>query len=171
MLNINEDTNLDHLSAAIAKRPGHKRQTQWLRENGVCLDNIEAGDSKIRGAGKGAFARREIPKGDIVVPVPLLQVMDSTAFDMHEVHIDHVGNFIHDKAKRRKPQLLLNYCFSHSNSSFFLCPTTNAILINNSDQPNAELRWSEDNVTKTWLKMSPKDMNQVSKQLLVFDLV
>jgi hypothetical protein len=161
----NDDENLDRLSVALAKNSGHRREIKWLREHGTCLDNLKAGSSNIPHAGKGAFASRDIAKGDVVVPVPLLQIMGKTAIDMHKVHIDHSGNFIHDKSKRTGSQLLMNYCFSHFNTSFFLCPTTNAILINDFhgyyNEPNAELKWSDDTITMEWLKMSPEEMDQV----------
>ena len=164
-INHNDYENLDQLSVALAKKESHRREINWLKEKGTCLDNLEVGNSNIPHAGKGAFASRDVAKGDVVVPVPLLQIMDNTAVDTHKVYIDHTGDFMHDKSKRRGTQLLMNYCFSHSNSSFLLCPTTNAILINDYhgyyDEPNAELIWSKDKTTLEWLEMSPDEMDQV----------
>ena len=67
-------------------------------------------------------------------------------------------------------QLLLNYCFGHSQSSLLLCPLTNAILINHCSTrnpnsvcphgPNAKVQWASswDKTNGEWLKMSFDDL-------------
>ncbi|MGV2389782.1 MAG UNVERIFIED_CONTAM: hypothetical protein LVR29_20560 [Microcystis novacekii LVE1205-3] len=60
-----------------------------------------------------------IVKGDIVVPAPMIQIMDRDLLSLYDENGDHkVGD-----------QLVLNYCFGHRDSSLLLCPNTNAILI------------------------------------------
>jgi hypothetical protein len=82
-------------------------------------------------AGRGAFAARFIPKGSIVSPAPLVQVIDATIFDTSYEDADNSTN-----------QLLLNYCFGHAKSSLLLCPTTSVTLINhNKEKSNTKYRW------------------------------
>jgi hypothetical protein len=108
---------------------------EWIKENGFCLENLRPGLSTLPSAGQGAFAQNVIEKGEIIVPVPLLHVMDREAFRLPD----------------DKYQLMLNYCFGHEESSLLLCPLTNAVLINHCsshrqqcgpDGPNAVLQWS-----------------------------
>ena len=54
--------------------PNKVRSIEWLKENGMCLDNIVARKSRIVQAGHGAFATRRIQKGGIISPVPLVQI-------------------------------------------------------------------------------------------------
>ena len=64
-------------------------------------------------------------------------------------------------------QLILNYCFGHDESTFLLCPSTNAILINHCTitqpsvghcdgrGPNAIIQWASwDETNDTWLNAS-----------------
>jgi hypothetical protein len=50
------------------------RDISWLEEHGQCMDNIKVGQSNIPDVGRGAFADRFIPKGDLVAPSPLIHV-------------------------------------------------------------------------------------------------
>lgn len=68
--------------------------------------------STLPHAGQGAFSQYHVKRDEIVIPAPLLQIMDK---DVLTVYKD--GNRIGD-------QLLLNYCFGHAESSFLLCPDT-----------------------------------------------
>jgi hypothetical protein len=108
---------------------------EWIKENGFCLENLRPAPSTLPNAGQGAFAQNVIEKGEIIVPVPLLHVMDREAFRLPD----------------DKYQLMLNYCFGHEESSLLLCPLTNAVLINHCSShrqqcgpegPNAVLQWS-----------------------------
>ena len=139
------------------------RNITWIQENGLCLDNIIPKRSTLKQAGNGAFAQRFIPKGSVVVPVPLLPIMDRNAMDMIEIGEDQS----HGSRKEKKVcgrQLLLNYCFGHNQSSILLCPSSNAVLINHCsgknliegdctlDGPNAEIRWAKwDETNQSWL--------------------
>ena len=108
---------------------------QWIQQQGFCLENLRPGPSSITSAGQGAFSQNHIEKGEVIVPVPLLHVVDREVF----------------RLPGEKYQLLLNYCFGHEQSSLLLCPLTNANLINHcssrrgqcgSKGPNAVLQWS-----------------------------
>jgi hypothetical protein len=150
---------------ALAKSNLQQRDVEWLKENGICLDNIKAGESLIPHAGRGAKARRDIAKGDLIVPMPLLHINDEEELYTYKVHTGRDGNFIRDRNDRAGSQLLLNYCFGSSLSSLLLCPVTNGILANHCSDgcksPNAELRWSKDETTQSWLNLPLTEIVEV----------
>ena len=157
--------NQRDFSEAVAKELHLRtRSVDWIKENGRCIDNMVPGRSKLPYAGRGAIAQRFIARGDVIVPSPLLHIMNRDRLAMWdgERHEKQVGT-----------QLLLNYCFGHDESSLLLCPITNAVLINHcsnrtkecgEDGPNAEYRWATtfDRDTERWLKMSLDEMARVS---------
>lgn len=153
---------------ALAKSNLVRRDVQWIKDNGICLDNIKAGESVIPYAGRGAKARRPIIAGELIVPLPLLHVQNQREFNMYRVHTDQQGNFIRDRNERIGNQLLLNYCFGSRHSSLLLCPVTNGILTNHCSppckRPNAEIRWGKDATTKKWLNLSLSEVTEVSIQ-------
>jgi len=100
------------------------RTIEWLEENGSCMDNIESRPSTIRQAGRGAFARRLIPKGDVVGPAPVLH-FDRRTFEMHPAVYDDSGKFAIDASGPVVHyNLVLNYCYGHRNSSSPLVRST-----------------------------------------------
>lgn len=155
------------------------KSIQELRETGICLDHIVAGrsltklelgnapellneggnNSETMTLGRGAIAARFLAKGELIVPVPLLHLLDRSLFEsVEEQHMSF-------------NELMLNYCFGHSESTLIMCPVTNAVLVNHcSDRngrfpcgsdgkgPNAEYRWASesewDRKTKDTLTMT-----------------
>jgi hypothetical protein len=106
-----------------------KRPVEWLRSNGICLDHIRPSISEIPHAGRGAFATRSLPQGTVVAPIPLLPIKSRDAL--------------------RRPdgtwQLLLNYCYSHPQSSLLLVPYAPVVnLVNHGSKGDANVRiqWS-----------------------------
>ncbi len=167
------------LSLAIAKTLSiQKRDADWIRENGICLENILPGPStnpfSSASIGKGAIAQRSMSKGDVIAPAPMLQITDRDALRMPPFKGDRM-------------QLLLNYCFGRDDSSLLLCPNTNALLINHcSDRrpelhpcgeeagvgPNAEYRWAEwDTSTANWLGKTIEEMRQEEGRGLSLEIV
>lgn len=185
------------------------RTVPWLKEHGVCIENIRMGLSTIPNAGRGAFSNTFLPKGSLISPAPLLNVVDETKFRMsrkgqeeeNEEEDDHDDkeqeeeeedasdcSFRNPKQLRHQQQLLLNYCFSHLQSSIILCPQTNAILINHCssrqefgngnttttisgpcnirDGPNAYIRWATDwdENTNEWLNMTMEEIKEASSE-------
>ena len=141
------------------------RTVEWIRENGMCVDTIAPRPSRIlEHAGQGAIAKRFVPKGEIIVPAPMLHIMDKEVLRMN-VNVEDPSI---------KPyQLLMNYCFGHNQSSVLLCPITNAMLINHCSfhrkeecggrGPNAEYRWAsgwDNNRTNEFLDMSLEDLEE-----------
>jgi len=159
------------------------KSIQELRETGICLDHIVAGKSQAEleldnvsrfakqgdsnvdkmTVGRGAIAARFLAKGELIVPVPFLHLLDRSLF---ERDADEEMSFT---------ELILNYCFGHSESTLVMCPVTNAVLVNHcSDRngrfscgndgkgPNAEYRWASDSdwdrKTKETLAMTLDDL-------------
>lgn len=158
------------LIRTLARRTGINQRTQeWLRENGKCLENLVPGVSQLPNAGNGGIAQHFIGKGDIVVPAPMIHVMDRHVLAIHD-----------DNGKKVGDQLLLNYCFGQKDSILLLCPNTNAILINHCSHrsncncvPNAEVRWSNgwDDTSDAWRKMSLYELAQQPFRGLDMDIV
>ena len=94
------------------------RSVDWIRNNGICLDNIKVEQSTNPEAGRGAFATRSMPKGEIVAPAPVVQITDRRGLAMFKVKSDPLGGDVVEGSD----QLLLNYCYGHPNSSILLFP-------------------------------------------------
>jgi hypothetical protein len=141
----------------LAKKDINQRTPDWLRKHGKCLENMMPGKSLLPDAGRGAFAQFDIAEGEIVVPAPMIHVIDRDALAILDKDGNQVG-----------VQLLINYCFGHRESSLLLCPNTNAVLINHCSKRwkskctvNAEIRWSDpgwDETSDSFRKMTLKDL-------------
>ena len=162
---------------SLAHRLAHTMNTvprtpEWVRTNGICLDNLVPGKSSIPQAGQGAIAQRRLTAGEIIVPVPLLHIMDREVLTMHD-----------NEGHPYSTQLLMNYCFGHNESSILLCPNTNAILINHCSKrkgyecgdkgPNAEYRWgtSWDPETPKCLQGSLEEMEAGDQRCVAMEVV
>ncbi|CAJ1933583.1 unnamed protein product [Cylindrotheca closterium] len=158
-------------------QPNATRSINWLQEHGKCVDHIIPKQSTIEGAGRGAFAKRGLPKGTIITGSPL-----------H--HIPMKDNFIpifrtlrtdanSDEAPRREiagQQLLLNYCFGHSESTLLLCPYGAGIgyINHNQTRTNVKVVWPDDGLMshdETWLRKQPEEMIEFSGAHLALDYV
>ena len=151
---------LDNGGTGHAHRNNSVRSLEWLEQHGRCMDKITDGVSSIPSAGRGAFAKKSIMKGELVAPVPLVHVPDRNTFTIFEGKVvavkgkckQHDNNQTHnyvDVADQSKPvhqQLLLNYCFGHRESSLLLCPYGHLTSLVNHDgiDPNAEVVWAKD---------------------------
>lgn len=154
------------------------RSVDWIRQNGICVHNIVAKQSKLPHAGQGAVAQRFMGEGDVIVPAPMLHIVDKEVLRMHGDHDDDDDNPV-------KPyQLLLNYCFGHNQSSLLLCPVTNAMLVNHCSNrrkgecgkngPNAEYRWAsgwDHGKTEVWLNKTLEELAQESARGLSMEIV
>jgi hypothetical protein len=159
------------------------KTSQELEETGICLDHIVAGrslaplevetvsgtpvDNHNMTIGRGAIAARFLTKGELVVPVPFLHLLDRALFEQLPKEAMAPGDASFS-------EMILNYCFGHSESTMVMCPVTNAVLVNHcSDRngrfqcgggmgPNAEYRWASesewDRKTKTTLAMTLDDL-------------
>ena len=148
------------------------RSPAWIRENGLCVENLIPGKSQITDAGRGAFAQFALSKDEIIVPVPLLQIINRKVLIMTDESQESIGK-----------QLLLNYCFGHSESSLLLCPLTNAILINHcsarkpnpacENGPNAKVQWASawDTTNPRWTGMSLDELAMKETRGLSMEIV
>ncbi len=185
---LGEKPSQELINEALAFGTTQTRNVTWLQEHGMCLDNLIPGKSTIEQAGYGAFTTRHIQQGSMIVPMPLLLVTDRSAFDMYTL----TGGTVKGDMKRLNndvvgKQLLLNYCFSHHESSLMVCPTTNSILVNHCSTrrdwggdcgikgPNAKVRWGMwDETTSSWLQSTVKELTEnlyESKRGLSMELI
>lgn len=85
------DSLLKAIKKGIAMHalPNVIRSKDWLQENGFCMDNIIVKKTTIPNhQGRGAFAKRFLPKGSLVAPAPLLHFKNNTIFNMMDVEYD-----------------------------------------------------------------------------------
>jgi len=147
------------------------RTPDWIRTNGMCLEHLTAGKSRLPQAGQGAFSQHTIRMGEMVVPAPMVQIVDKEVLNTYDAE----GNL-------NGAQLLLNYCFGHPESSMLLCPDTNALLINHCsdrkkqcgpDGPNAIVRWSSgwEPASAEWLKMSIEEISEERVRGLSMEII
>lgn len=151
------------------------RKLDWLEKNGVCADNLLVRKSELdEQAGRGAFAKRFLPKGSIVAPAPLLH-MRKSLLTMHPVYADEYGEFhINLTAQANRYQLILNYCFGHPQSSVSLCSygfDTN--LINHSkEKSNVKVTWNYNlSLHPEWLQQAPEKWIDTVHTGLVMDYI
>ena len=142
----------------------------WIRSNGMCMEHMVPRKSMLQQAGQGGVAQHKIRKGEMVVPAPLLQIMNQDALFL-----------FNRRGKRLGTQLLINYCFGHAESSMLLCPDTNAVLINHCSKrtkecgpkgPNADYRWSSgwDPTSDAWRTRSLEDIATEPGRGLAFEI-
>lgn len=168
----------NYYADVIARESVMKRGVSWIKENGLCMDNILPGKSTIPFVGKGAFANRFLAEGNIVSPVPLLQILDRDILLTYEVNREEESEYVDIGSEPIGKQLLINYCFGHKDSKILLCPQSNAILINHCSSrnngaghcgikgPNAKIQWASgwDPNTPLWLEMSLDRMSEVTAE-------
>ena len=109
----------------LGPRPG--RKVDWLAKNGWCLDHVEILDSTMTGAGRGAFMKRHLAEGEIVLPAPL------QVFQNRDIFQNTVPE-----------QLYVNYCLQPENSNMIFFPYGPAVgTINHSKRlANVRYQWS-----------------------------
>ena len=106
-LRLSETPPTQSVTKLLAESTVQKRSVEWIKANGVCLDSIRPGQSNILGAGRGAFAQGFIREGDIVSPVPLINVADRSLFNIYEEFVDDETGEVEVGVIGQ--QLLLNY--------------------------------------------------------------
>jgi len=143
--------------AAAYSAPDYIRSIEWLEENGTCIDSVQEKQSTIPGAGWGAFLKRSVKKGEVVIVSPLIHFPYDEVMDMY----DHASAEVNDstadfyageeKYSTRKKgekiigkQLLTNYVFGHPDSSMLFFPYAGSMgLINHGGEgkANVKLQW------------------------------
>jgi len=149
------------------------RSTEWLEENGACIDNIISGITAIPQAGKGSFATRQINDGGVITTTPLITLERDQLYLWEDVKQSDDGSVVKELVGH---QLLLNYCYGHKDSSLLFFPYSPSInFINhgmNKEDINAKIRWSTYPYhKKEWLDLSLQDMKDQLHTGLMFDIV
>ena len=165
-VNIVLDSMGTEFSLGVNKRP-----VEWIRSEGMCLDRLEIRASEILEAGRGAFAKHYMPKGTMLVPVPVIQVNRTLQAIVHHNDPEYLSDH---HTKGASERLMVNYCFSHANSTLMLCPYVSTVaVINHSPQPNAKLVLSTTkHFNRAVLDKSPQELMEHGSSLgVVFEIV
>jgi len=150
---------IDRGGSALFSNPEVVRDPDWLKMNGYCQDNLVAGVSAIEHAGRGAFASRNMKKGEVVSPMPLvalnhgrnaLAMLESDGNAEEESSDDAEEDAEEDETEAIKThQLLYNYMLEHPQSSALFLPAgALSMYINHggNKKANVKMMWS----TKEW---------------------
>lgn len=153
----------EHTTTAMMKVPDAIRSKDWLQENGACLDNLRPETSTIPQAGRGAFATRSIMSGEMIAPLPLLQMSKNRIRRFRGM--DEIT-----------PELSMNYSFGHPNSSMLLMPYAPVVnFVNNhldKHQVNARIQWSSSkHHMEEWKNDSVGDIVKRGKAGLMLELI
>ena len=157
--NSTSSSNDDDILVGLVRKK-RKYSLEWLEEHGSCMDNIRAGPSTNPQAGRGAFATRSIPAGSVVAPAPLIHVHDRSVLVMYRELSSNDGS---EKYVPVHHQLILNYCFGHSDTTVLLCPYgVRTGFINHapasSGRVNARIVWNKKLSRHTdWFGQHPDD--------------
>jgi hypothetical protein len=168
--NISKIEHVLETGTAESSVPNRVRSTEWLEENGRCLDNIRPGLSTIKQAGRGAFATRKMQKGQVIAPIPMVHVRRRHMDVYDSQNVDVYDGFVTWEGQ----QLLANYVYGHPESSLLLFPYSPVInyVNHNASKFNAELRWSTlPNHETDWLERTPDDLDSESHAGLIMELV
>lgn len=103
------------------------RTPEWLQRHGLCADHIVPKQATDPQMGRGAFAKRRLPRGTMVAAAPLQIFRDRKHF-----------------AKMEPEKLIVNYSFQPRGSTMLLFPYGQGFgFINHSrEKANVKLRWS-----------------------------
>jgi len=164
---------------AALHQPAATRSLEWLNENGRCIDNIQPGYSSLRQAGRGAFATRSLSADQIIATSPLHHLARTTFLEMYELQESRdpaSGGLIPVVAGVKGFQILVNYCFTHPESTMFVCPYGSGVNYINHNQTlaNVRIQWAEDFVAhnQTLVEQgSLEDFVFDTKPVLSFDYV
>mmetsp|Transcript_42316 Transcript_42316/g.88877 ORF Transcript_42316/g.88877 Transcript_42316/m.88877 type:complete len:518 (-) Transcript_42316:152-1705(-) len=139
---------IDSGGSALFSNPEVVKDLDWLKMNGYCQDNLVAGISAIEHAGRGAFTSRDMKKGEVVAPIPLVALNQGrSALSMMESEEDAEEHGT--EAGARTHQLLYNYMLEHPQSSALFLPAgglTFNINHGGKKKANVKMMWS----TKEW---------------------
>ena len=113
------------------RNPDLVKTQKWLDKHAGCVDNLEAKVSTIPEAGRGALATRDLKKGKVIAPVPVLHIANDDVTFMFDIISKKMAggefDFEYDLNKPRGQQLLVNYCFAHPESSVMIFPVSSVI--------------------------------------------
>ncbi|KAL7574254.1 hypothetical protein ACA910_012509 [Epithemia clementina (nom. ined.)] len=148
------------------------KSLEWLYEFGTCGDHIYGATSTLEQAGRGAFASRNLPKGAVVAQLPLVHITNRSLLDMYYFEAGPYSSL----TDPRPPQLLLNYCYGHSQSTLLLCPYGPIAHYVNHNQSlaNVKIRWADPARGNFMPHLLENDLDALevdTKATLAFELV
>jgi hypothetical protein len=164
----------DELAAVY--QPFAIRNESYLEENGKCMDHIKPGRSNIAQAGHGAFAVRPLKRGTIISGSPLLHLPHYQVLHMYGFHKnENEGQWKRNKEMNGQ-QIMLNYCFGHTQSTLLLCPYGGGVPYINHNQTlaNVRVQWSKHGSTNqndTWFNLTPPQMEWLYRPNLALDYI
>ncbi|KAL3908147.1 MAG: hypothetical protein SGILL_008595, partial [Bacillariaceae sp.] len=154
-----------------------QRTTEWIEQNGICLENLVPKKSTLPDAGRGGFAQYPIQKDEIIVPMPTLHMTNKDIMKLY----DQEDNVLEDPNSHEiGKNMFLNYCFGRAESSMVLCPLTSAILVNHCSTrqdtsciPNAKVRWSTgwDAASHPWRNKTVTELAGQNARVLSLEMV
>ena len=164
---------IDMGGSALHSNPEVVRDIDWLKMNGYCQDNLVAGVSTIEHAGRGAFAARDMKKGEVVSPIPLVALNEGR----YALTIVEEAEDLEDVSdKTESYQLLYNYMLEHAQSSALFFPAgsmSNFVNHGGKKKANVKLIWS----TKEWSyvngahEIDVDELSQVGAIDMILELV
>ncbi|KAL3910821.1 MAG: hypothetical protein SGARI_001939 [Bacillariaceae sp.] len=160
-------TSMQHYNASVKSK-------EWMEDNGgQCMDQIMDGVSRIPHAGRGAFARRNIQKGGLVSPAPLVHLPNRSALVLYESFVNEEGSWRRNVTQPYSHQLLLNYCFGHAESTALLCPygLLNFLINHSHGNPNTRIVWSQRHRRPEWLELPIEEWGKNFSNGLSLDFV
>lgn len=150
--------------------------------NAVCLDQLAVAPSSVPGAGRGAFAKRDIGVGHVIMPTPVLH-LDWSQMEIVKQYLYSDINETEggESLKPYQPslpiqrehgikytdqvigqQLMLNYAYGSPESRVLLIPTGPTVnSVNHNSDPtrvNAYLRWSHRHSSQSMTQMRPMEL-------------
>ena len=162
---------IDVGGSALHSNPEVVKDLEWLKKEGYCQDNMISGVSQIKNAGRGAIAARDIKKGEVVAPLPLVPITKGR---------DILAMLEFDEEDESKPpvktkQFLTNYVLEHPNSSvlFFPAGPMTSYINHGGKKANVKMSWS----TKSWSDVKAAQKASVDELLyfstadMIIDLV
>ena len=151
------------VSSAMFSTPTAVRSKDWLKQNGMCIDNMYAAQSTISQAGRGAFASRNLKQGQTISPMPTIAI-----------HKQFLRQF-QGEQEVIKAQVF-NYVYGHEKSSIALLPYSPIVnFVNNHEDKsrvNARIQWSTSPYhDKSWEAQSAEYIISQRRVGLIMDLV
>jgi hypothetical protein len=166
-----EEDKIEAEEDKIEQEAAATRSVDWIKKNGMCIDNLRIGPSKKRGAARftkksGAFTKNFIAKGERIAPAPLLALKRNDLVMYKADETQKAYRDVLDLDEIVGEEELLNFCYGDPDSELLLLPYSPVVsYINHSGkEPNAEIRWPQD---APWLKLHPLEVLDMSGKLMM----
>ena len=115
-----------------------ERSVDYIKQNGLCVDNIHVATATDPSMGRGAFSKYNLKAGSIVAPAPLQVFPNRMLFEA-----------------QTPSALFINYVLEVDDGMILFPYGPGVNLINHSQKPNVAWRWSEHHMHHAnWLELS-----------------